>query len=599
MYAIERFLPTGWRVTAYRHLRAVLFPLVIALPPLAWICDATYRASLTTLGRDQGIFQYVAWAISKGAVDYRDVRDVNGPLTHLVHLIFLMLGGANEHRFRVLDAWVTGIAFAIFGACLPGILKKTQVLWTERIAWAFAAWVVLSGQLLQYIWWDLAQRETFFDWFLIAGVGVQLVAQRDLGSSVSKRGRGILILAGALSAIPWFGKPTYCLFTVTQALAILLDDELRIGRLRAFVIFCIGCALGATTQLAFLFRYGDAANFFHIQFVDVPAMYRFMMPRTASEILSLEWGGTTAALAFATSALLLALIWDRQIPRRFLGVALLPLVGIVSVLAQSKGFPYHFHPVTLGLSAEWLLIVAWLVEKFRGAPRQQTFARLVPFIACVALSVKVGAAIQSSTHVTNIWILGKGEKAEDRETHDYFAYFRNTDFFPWELRQTAEYLRTHTAETDTVQTYGMDPYVLFLAQRMSATPYIYVYDLNPDAALGGSWMPTGIRPNIQQGEKIRAIVGAHEEDMLQRLQNKPPAAFVFFDKSPLTSEADAFHDFSEHCTRAAPWVLAHYKQTAAFGEDQVWLRNDLAALEPQLSMPAPRDSATDAAQASP
>jgi hypothetical protein len=340
-------------------------------------------------------------------------------------------------------------------------------------------------------------------------------------------------------------------------------------------------------------------KFFHISFIDVPAMYRFMMPRTPSEILSLEWGGTTATLAFATSALLLALIWDRQIPRRFLGLTLLPLVGIVSVLAQSKGFPYHFHPVTLGLSAEWLLIVAWLVEKFRGAPRQQTFARLVPFIACVALAVKVGAAIQTSTHVTNIWILGKGEKAEDRQTHDYFMYFRNTDFFPWEMRQTAEYLRAHTSENDTVQTYGMDAYVLFLAQRLSATPYIYVYDLNPDAALGGSWMPTGIRPNIQQGEKIRAIVAAHEADMLQRLQNKPPAAFVFFDKAPLTSEADAFQDFSEHCTHAGPWVAAHYTRTAVFGEDQVWLRNDLAESVAGTPIPAPKAPAADEAQASP
>ena len=575
MYAFERFLPTGWRVTAYRHVRAVLFPLVVALPPLAWICDATHRASLTTLGRDQGIFQYVAWAISRGAVDYRDVRDVNGPLTHLIHLIFLSLGGADEHQFRTLDFLVTGFTFALFGACLPGILRKTQVLWTERLAWAFASWVVLSGQLLQYIWWDLAQRETFFDWFLISGVGLQLVAQRNLGNAKSGRGKGLLILAGALSAIPWFGKPTYCLFTVGQALAIWADDEVRITRLHAFLLFCFGCALGAMTQLAFLLRYGDAKIFFHISFVDVPAMYRFMMPRTPSEILSLEWGGTTATLAFATSALLLALIWDRQIPRRFLGVALLPLIGIVSVLAQSKGFPYHFHPVTLGLSAEWLLIVAWLVEKYRFAPRQHMFARLVPFLAAMALAVKVGAAIQTSTHITNIWILGKGEKAEDRETHDYFTYFRNTDFFPWEMRQTAAYLRAHTAETDTVQTYGMDPYVLFLAQRLSATPYIYVYDLNSDAALGGSWMPTGVRPNIQQGDKIREIVAAHEADMLQRLENKPPAAFVFFDGAPLTSEANAFQDFSEHCTHAAPWVSAHYKQTAAFGEDQVWMRNDL------------------------
>ena len=189
MYGLQRFLPTTWRITAYRHVRALVFPLVIALPPLAWVVDATHRASLTTLGRDQGIFQYIAWAIGQGAVDYRDIRDVNGPLTHLIHFLFLKLGGADEHRFRCLDFWICGITFALFGACLPGILKKTRVLWTERIGWAFAAWVVLSAQLLQYIWWDLAQRESFFDWFALSAVAVQLVAQRTLAKDDSRNAR--------------------------------------------------------------------------------------------------------------------------------------------------------------------------------------------------------------------------------------------------------------------------------------------------------------------------------------------------------------------------------------------------------------------------
>ena len=38
----------------------------------------------------------------------------------------------------------------------------------ERVAWALAAWVVLSGQYLLFGYWDLAQRESFFDWFLLS-----------------------------------------------------------------------------------------------------------------------------------------------------------------------------------------------------------------------------------------------------------------------------------------------------------------------------------------------------------------------------------------------------------------------------------------------
>ncbi|HEY2367874.1 MAG TPA: hypothetical protein VGH87_15860, partial [Polyangiaceae bacterium] len=107
------------------NLRVAIFSLapalIVALPPFFWVREATYRASLTTLGRDQGIFQYIAWAVMNGEVDYRDVRDVNGPLIHGVHMVMLALGGRDEHVFRTIDLAVTGVVFAFVGASLPGI----------------------------------------------------------------------------------------------------------------------------------------------------------------------------------------------------------------------------------------------------------------------------------------------------------------------------------------------------------------------------------------------------------------------------------------------------------------------------------------------
>ena len=177
-------------------------PLPRRHPALLWVIDATHRASLTTLGRDQGIFQYVAWAIRQGAVDYRDVRDVNGPLTHLVHMVLLALGGADEHRFRVLDLAITGATFAFAGACLPGLVGKRPPALAARLGWAFAAWVVLSGQYLTYLYWDLAQRESFFDWFMLSGVALQLYAQR----APARRG-WLIAAAAALLAIRGSASP--------------------------------------------------------------------------------------------------------------------------------------------------------------------------------------------------------------------------------------------------------------------------------------------------------------------------------------------------------------------------------------------------------
>ena len=129
------------RLATARLVRTLAAPLMLALPPLFWVAEATRRAALTPLGRDQGIFQYIAWAISQGDRDYRDIRDVNGPLTHLIHRLMLAMGGADEHRFRVIDLVVTGASFAIVGACLPGLRDRRApsngpgTEWIERLAW--------------------------------------------------------------------------------------------------------------------------------------------------------------------------------------------------------------------------------------------------------------------------------------------------------------------------------------------------------------------------------------------------------------------------------------------------------------------------------
>ncbi len=577
-----------WRRAVRRLLPALVPALIVALPPLFWVVDATHRASLSTLGRDQGIFQYVAWAVSRGAKDYLDVRDVNGPLTHLVHLVFLKLGGADEHRFRVLDLVVTGASFALAGACLPGLGKRLlpAARLFERperivahVAWAFAGWVVLSAQYLQYIFWDLAQRESFFDWFLLSSVMLQIVAQAGLRRAGAVWPRRLLAVAGALSVVTWFGKPTFVLFTVAQVLAVVVDDEPKLAKKPRLVTFALGGAFGALTQLCYLLVYADLAAFVRIYFVDVPTMYRFIWPRSAVEIFSLPGVSTTAGLSFVTSAAMLGLILDRQMPRRTLALALLPLCGLANVVLQAKGFPYHFHPVSAGLHLQWLAIAVWLWERApTSRASRRAGGRLAPFLVVSALALRVALMMPMSPHTTNLWILTKARDAEERSSRDYLVYFTTYDFFPWELRQTAAYLKEHTGPADKVQMYGMDPYILFLAERMSATPYIYAYDLNADAALAGGQLPspTGLHPNLQEQARITALRDAHEADLFGRLIKAPPAAFVFLDKAPLITWQDAFQDLREHSPKTADWVSANYVETAAFEANHVWMRRDIA-----------------------
>jgi hypothetical protein len=568
------------RFVALRRWRSLAIPLAISAP-LLWVAEGLRRASLTPLGRDQGIFQYIAWALGKGEADYRDVRDVNGPLTHFVHALFLGLGASDEHRFRVLDLLFTTLAFAFVGACVPGlrdarprpIAPPPDLL--ERAGWGLAGCVVLSGQYLQYDFWHSAQRESFFDWFMLPSVALQLFAQApSRGGEVLARRRQAVLLAivGGLSVIPWFGKPTYVLFTVAQIVALLADPMLLLSRSRALVAFGAGALSAASLGTGLLAVYGDLRAFARIQLVDVPASYRFIWARKPSEVFATPWTATQAVLAIAGAAVMFALIAFRRMPARTIGVALVPLCGLGSVIVQAKGFRYHFHPVTAGVHLQWLVCVAWLAERSRVSRRDRALLRLVPLAAALAVALRVALTTRDSSYLQAGWLRSEAATQQGRSSPEYFAHFPEPDFFPYALRQAAAYLRSHTRPGDRVQTYGMDPYVLFLARRESATPYIYAYDLDADAALSGG---TGARPDPAQSVRIRAIRDAHEADLLARVRAQPPAAFVFIDGAPLLSRADAWTDFVDHCEQTATWVIARYLETARFGPDHIWLRTDL------------------------
>ena len=288
---------------------------------------------------------------------------------------------------------------------------------------------------------------------------------------------------------------------------------------------------------------------------------------------------TLCSLTLVTTTLFVGLIFQGQMPRRALPFALMPVCGLASVLAQAKGFPYHFHPVSLGLSLQWLILVVWLWERVRATSSARSLVRLVPAITGAVLAIRVALLMPSSPYIHSLWLHSKGRDAAERTSRDYLVYFQTVDFFPWELRLGAKFIKEHTLPTDTVQTYGMDPYILFLAERMSATPYIYAYDLNADAALAGGMLPApiGLHPDGWQSQKIRDLRDAHERDMLERLKKARPAAFVFHDRSPLITWQDAVVDFGEHCKESAAWVKSNYRETADFQGVRVWMRNDLAA----------------------
>ncbi|MGH7271619.1 MAG: hypothetical protein ACREJ3_14405, partial [Polyangiaceae bacterium] len=385
-----------------------------------------------------------------------------------------------------------------------------------------------------------------------------------------RRQTWLLAVSGALSLATWFGKPTYALFTFAQVAALIVDDGLVLPRRAALRAFAIGGAAAVAVAALLLCAFGDVHAFVHLQLVDVPAMYRFIWPRAPADVFSEPWRATQAIFGIVGTVTMLGLVAIGEMPRRALALALVPVCALGGVIVQAKGFPYHFHPVCAGVHMQWLALAAWVAERTRAPGRRWPIVRAVPIAVGAVIALRVATAMEDSPYIRATWLLWGARTPAERSTPEYFAHFKRPDFFAYELRETARYLQAHTTPSDRVQTYGMDPYVLFLARRLSATPYIYAYDLNADAALEGG---TGGIPDEAEAKTIRAIRDAHEDDLFARIKARPPAAFVFMDGVPLLSREDAWEDFEDHCTKAAPWVEAHYREAATFGHDHVWLRN--------------------------
>ena len=565
---------------------SALAAALVAVPSVAWTCVATHHASYEPFGRDQGIFQYVGWALSRGERDYVDVHDINGPLVPLIHLLLLKVGGADEHVFRCLDLALFAAAALLFGALLPGVGDRAQQeparpRVSTRVAWALASWVVLSAGYLLFDWWSHAQRESFFDDLLVPSIGLQLWAQRP--AAPAGRRRIVLALAGGLGAMTWFGKPTCLLYSAAQALALVADDERpdRAGPdLRAFVL---GCAVACVPMFALLCLYGDPLACARAMFVDAWRLHRYIWHKSVFESYRAWNNAPKINTALVTLLLGAIAIATGALPRRLLAVFALIVGGLASFVVQGKGFPYHLQSAVVGVHLLWLSAAAVFAERVaRVAPgsrggRVRPAPAVTVTLGLLALAYQTLAETRLSPAMTADWYADRRAAGPDSEI--FLRHFTGGDYFAWDVHQAAAYVRDHTRPDERVQTYGMDPYVLFLAQRLSATPYIYSFELDVDSALDGGPGPPGrpgrpsrpSRPSPEDRAWMIASAARSQHDLFERVWGQPPGAFVTMDLVPYTFPPDADADFASHCPEAFAWMRDHYRLAERFGTVRVWL----------------------------
>jgi hypothetical protein len=554
--------------TLERSALSIGTALIVALAPLYWLCIAVRHASYAGLGRDQGIFQGTAWAIAHGAVLYRDLREINGPLVHEIHLLARWLGGDDPHVLRSFDLIVSGLVFACFGSSLPGAtsVQSERRSLLEQLAWAATACVVLLAQYVSfYSYWHLTQRESFFDWFVLFGFASVFRARNSRGA---RSQRAWLLLAGIASATPWFGKPLCMVYTSLHLGTFFwAAPSGPLTRRQQWLDFGMGLALGCALQLAFLGMFCGIPEFVSLYFGDNPRYYLQVWPHSVADILRRADHASFFLLAAALALGAIVLVALRELGWQMLGLALFPLCGIALELVQGKAFMYHLHPVTAGAAALTLALLCHLAT----TPTTRARSTLLPLLVASLVAFATTQALLASPHLRSSWIVADGSTAQSRRSKRYLRHYETATFSSAALHEVGALIARHTQPADRIQMYGMDPYLLALAQRHSATPYIYSVDLNPDAVLEGIVAQGGSASAL---DAARAIARRNVADFVTRVRRANPAAFIFFDRAPFMQPSSGFAEFGAHVPELRALLRNRYRELPAIGLLHVYMRQD-------------------------
>lgn len=192
-------------------------------------------------GWDQAVFAWVGDTVLEGGLPYRDAFDVKGPLTYLPFILGQAIFGRTAWPVRAFDLLaLAGALLAVRGAWLRLGLSSFPVVGGLIVVWFFTAG-----------FWNTAQPDGWAALAITAAL-CPFVGRTDVPGRALCAGCGILLAAAVLL------KPTYLVFGLIPAAAILTNRQLALRDRRSLVLLGAGgfVVLAGAVGGGFLLRGG-------------------------------------------------------------------------------------------------------------------------------------------------------------------------------------------------------------------------------------------------------------------------------------------------------------------------------------------------------
>lgn len=299
---------------------------------------ATYRLGLAG---DTAEMQYVSLQILHGLAPYRDVFEINWPMTYAFHIVEMLVFGKSDLGWRLFDYVILTTIVALLLSCFEK---------GKRAAAVIAASLFTIFHVLYSGHGGFGER----DYVMLLPLSVFTWAYCRAMHRSTGRARAHLLIGGLFLGLAVFVKPTAILLFPIFALHRLVISPTVKERFQSVMFFLLGGAMAAAAILGWLAISGGLFAFLDIQLGFVLPIYsHYHRP-----ITSLSGGrvlifngligiiatcicflpGTRNDLHWRTAA-----FWRRP----EIVFAAMFVFGVVSYLAQGKFYLYQWHPILL------------------------------------------------------------------------------------------------------------------------------------------------------------------------------------------------------------------------------------------------------------
>ncbi len=416
------------------------------------VCYVRLRLSDVPLERDEGEYAYAGQLILKGIPPYQLAYNMKFPGAYYAYAGLMAIFGQTPWGIRtgllavnlatmlLLFAWgrrLVGFLAAGVGASVFALLALDQ--------WSMGVFAHATHFVALFVVGALATMHgTGRAWRLIA-------AGFLMGAAIAMKQQAVFFAALAVALAMWSAR------SVPAA-------QIRREALRRGALVAAGLALSFVLLLATLAIEGVLGRFWFWTF-QYAAAYVSQIPLSiAGGVFQMAWSYITQATGWFWYAGLAGLVL--LFASRWTGGSRVAIAGWFAAAALSVVPGFFFRP-------HYFIVLMPVVGLLAGVALASVDRGLARWIGAV------GARVTSLVLFAVVLVAHT-----QRDGHFFFrmtatelvrAVYQTSPFL--ESPEIGRYLNEHTAPDDRIAVLGSEPQILFYANRLSATGYIYMYAL--------------------------------------------------------------------------------------------------------------------------